>query len=248
VPGLPIAAQLVAAVLGTGLLAADQAHASRHQAEAEELNAIAREVEARKMDQTTRALERKRAAAEEASGWAVKIAAAVTVADGDMDKLAVLLERQGMDKEAIGAFVGGLMRAGGAALGGLGKGVAATGRAATTGTQRLMQAAGGAQPAVQRAGGWLQSQGSAIAARGAQKAAPAAAAANPGVARAASKPLISPMTKAKVLGGGALLGAGYVGMKGLQAGRDYMMQPSGGYVGHGPPIMNNVGSAGYPVY
>lgn len=60
------------------------------------------------------------------------------------------------------------------------------------------------------------------------EAAPAAAAAAPAAAQAAkAKPWVSTGTKLKLLGGAGLLGAGYMGYKGLQATRDYMMVPSG---------------------
>lgn len=42
-----------------------------------------------------------------------------------------------------------------------------------------------------------------------------------------AKPLLSMGTKAKLLGGAGLLGAGYMGYKGMQTARDYMMMPSG---------------------
>jgi hypothetical protein len=47
------------------------------------------------------------------------------------------------------------------------------------------------------------------------------------VVKKKKKPLIG--WKGKALGGAALLGTGYVGMKGVQATRDYMMTPTGGY-------------------
>ena len=73
--------------------------------------------------------------------------------------------------------------------------------------------------------------------------APAAAAEATGKA----KPLLSGMTKAKLLGGAGLLGAGYVGYKGLQAVRDYMMVPSGAHQqwGYGSPLRHNITPYGY---
>lgn len=67
-----------------------------------------------------------------------------------------------------------------------------------------------------------------------------------GAASAAGRLVPQVSTGTKLMGAGALLGAGYLGAKGLQATRDYMMIPSGSH--HGPPIMNNVNEYGYPQY
>jgi hypothetical protein len=66
------------------------------------------------------------------------------------------------------------------------------------------------------------------------------------------KPLISTGTKAKiglgVAGAGLAAGTGYAGYKGLQATRDYMMQPSqqgaGQWGGYGPQPVSNVNQYG----
>lgn len=137
----------------------------------------------------------------------------------------------GMDKEAIGALLAGGARLLGKGLSGAGK---AVGKLPTTGTARLRQAAGGAQGAGQRASGWLQSAGQTL--QGTQ------AAAKP-------KPLIGLGTKAKLLGGAAMLGGGYATMKGLQTARDYMMMPSRTQNwGTGAPLHHNVSQYGYATY
>ena len=79
-------------------------------------------------------------------------------------------------------------------------------------------------------------------------AAPAAAAPTPAQVKAQSDPWLSWRTKAKIGLGVAGLGAGYVGYKGLQAGRDYMMTPTayGGARGrYGPQVQHSVGPQGY---
>ena len=268
----PIAAQLAAAILGVSLMAADSEHVEEQQAEAAAMTEAIRFHEAEKMRQTTGMLDRKYASAEAQASQAIKIAAAMTMAGPDREKLAHLLELQGMDKEAIGAFIGGLARGAGAALKGIGGAAQAAGRLQmpTTGTQRLMSAAGTAAPKapgmfagntarmlhaggetaakgpgmLQRAGGWLQGKGQQLGAAGARPAAaPAAAAAAPAAAK--GKPLLSMATKGKLMAGGAIAGAGYLGMKGMQGARDYMMAPTQHTTA---PVMHNVNQYGYPQY
>jgi len=220
-PGMPIAAQLAAAILGTSLMASDQMHVSQLQEEAAMMTEAMRELEARKMSQTTGALNPKYASAEREISHAVKIAAAITTARGDHELLSYLLEQQGIDKEA--GFIGGMARAVVPGIKRLGGAIAGGARAAG---QSVAGAAGRLMPS-------------------AAKAAPAAAA-PVATAAAKSKPLISMGTKAKIIGGGAILGAGYTGMKVLQTARDYMMMPGGGH--QGPPVMNNVNQYGYAQY
>jgi hypothetical protein len=69
--------------------------------------------------------------------------------------------------------------------------------------------------------------------------APAAAAAAP----AASKPLLSTGTKLKMMGTAGVLGAGYLGYKGLEAARDYMSVPAGHH--HQGYLKQNVNQYGY---
>lgn len=89
-------------------------------------------------------------------------------------------------------------------------------------------------------------------AQAAAAAAPAATAAAAPAAQAAkqtaSKPLVG--WRSKALLGGATLGAGYVGYKGLQAARDYMMVPTSSTQnwGVGAPVLSNVNQYGYATY
>lgn len=234
----PIAAQLAAAILGTSLMAADQVHTSGLDEEAALMTQAMAELEARKMHQTISALDSKYASAEREVGYAVKIAAAMTAAQGDLEKLAGLLEAQGMDKEAVNAFLGGLARAGGAALKGIGGAASAAGRLKIPGTPEAPQL-------LQRAGAWVGRQAHAMEGTGSRLMAAAPKAAPVAAAAGASKPLISTGTKAKLLVGGTLAGAGYMGLKGMQAARDFMMAPTG----HSEaPIMNNVNEYGQASY
>lgn len=243
----PGAARLIAALLGTGLLASDQAHTAELEREAALMTEAARELEERKMRQTIGALDQKYASAEREVGRAVKIAAAITASRMGSAELLTLLGQQGMDKEALDVLAP-LARAGGSVLKGIGGAASAAGRLG----RQLQQGPG----PLMRAGGWLSGKGHALSAAGAkaapalkatenvlQEAAPAAAAAAPAAAKA--KPLMSMGTKGKLLAGGALLGTGYVGMKGMQAARDFMMAPS---EHHGAPVMQNVNQYGYPQY
>lgn len=182
---MPIAAQLATALLGVNLMVSDQTHAAVQVAEAEMMNAISRELEARKMEQTISAFK----TAEAVAGAMVKAAAATAVAT--------------MDKEAFGALLGGLARAGGAIRKGIGGAAQAAGRLVP-------------EPKLPVTGGM-------------------------------GKSLLSTKTKAKLVGGAALAGAGYVGYKGLQAGRDYMMAPAH-HQTYGTPVANNVNEFGYAQY
>lgn len=74
----------------------------------------------------------------------------------------------------------------------------------------------------------------------------------PQAAKAVSKPFIGFGTKAKVLGAAGLAGAGYLGYKGLQTARDYMMMPSHSstWGAYGSVPQHQVGGpgGGYPQY
>lgn len=96
----PIAAQLAMAILGVSLLQSNQQNVEDHQAEAMAMNETFRELEARKMDQTTSAL--KHAAAQ--LGPALRAAA--------------MEASTGMDKESMGALIGGLASAAKQRIGG----------------------------------------------------------------------------------------------------------------------------------
>lgn len=166
----PIAAQLAAAILGIGVLESDRAHVAEQDQEAEAMNEVLRELEARKMHQTISSL--KYAAA--ALGPVVK--AAAMEASAQLDKTSMPIA-----SSIIGA-----------------------GRA-------LKQGFGGA-------------------------------------AQAAGRLMPQMSTKTKLIGGAALAGTAYAGLKGLQAGRDYMRaQPHGNY-GKGPAVMKNVNEFGYGEY
>jgi len=161
---LPIAAQLAGAILGMSILESDREHVAERDAEAEMMNQVFRELEARKMSQTINALK----TAEAVIGEAIKVAAAQAAG--------------GIDKES--GIIAGL--------------------------SRLGKSSGGAASAAVR--------------------------------------LPSLSTKAKLIGGAGVLGAGYVGMKGLQAGRDYLNKPHDPRYGKGPAIQQNVNEFGYPQY
>lgn len=196
------------------------------------------------------------------------------------------LEKQGMDKEAIGALLGRLAGGLGKAMGGAGRRLAGSTMSRAVGKAGPLSGLGmkmrGAGVGMQRAGQQWQrygmgatgrfqqaaakmgvkptltpQQATAQAARRAAKAAPsgpaaaaARTAAKPAAAAAPaakSKPLLSWKTKGKILGAGAALGAGYLGYKGLQATRDYMMQPT--YTsrswGGGGPLPSGINPYGY---
>ena len=142
--------------------------------------------------------------------------------------------------KVVGAAGRGLEGAGGA----ISKGLTPTGRLLNAGMSETEQFAKALKPGLgSRIGGFLQgagqkaqqagqvaaSAGHNVAAGGAAMAQgalkPAAQAASQ--AASASKPWLSTGTKLKAMGAAGALGAGYVGYKGLQAGRDYMAQPAG---------------------
>ncbi len=81
-----------------------------------------------------------------------------------------------------------------------------------------------------------------------QAAAPTAPAATPAQIKAQNDPWLSWRTKAKIGIGAASLGTGYVGYKGLQTARDYMMMPSstgGPWNPYGSGVRHNVNPMGY---
>ena len=279
-----------APMLSMAAMHSDQAHTQELLAQAEAMNAAAREVEAQRMAPTIDALK----TAEVADAVARDIV-------------------QGMDKEAFGPLLAMLGRVGAMGLRGGGRLLSAAGRSLpTSGTQRLVQATGGARAGTTGLGGVLRRSGASMQRTGGQlgaagqrmanlpskplgplpgprgvpsvggkpppppsiaaRATPAPAVrapapagtpakgsvagtlappptAAPAAKPAKSKPLIGTGTKLKMLGGAGLLGAGYVGMKGLEATRDYMMMPSGSF-GHtyGAPLQHNVSEYGYPMY
>lgn len=69
-------------------------------------------------------------------------------------------------------------------------------------------------------------------------------------AKGASKAAVSPLGRKAITGAG-VLGAGYLGYKGLQATRDYMESPGHTNANWGraqSPLMHNVNEYGYPMY
>lgn len=143
--GLPLAARLAASVLGYAGMRSDQKHQGELMQEAEMMNQLAREAEARRMAPVVNGLQRNTELAEKMGAY--------------------------MAKEAFGA-----------ALAGLGKMVAG-------GAGKVM---GALKPAASKAVN-----------------------------------AVKPGFKTKALGAAAIAGTGYVGYKGLQGARDYMMMPPG---------------------
>jgi len=149
----------------------------------------------------------------------------------------------------ISKGVGRLAGAAGRGLEGVGgavsKGLTPTGRFLNAGASEAQQFASAVKPGfggvLQGAGRKLQNAGLGIGVAGQNVAAggkvmaqgalaPAAQAATQAATQAvgqASKPLIGTGTRLKALGAAGVLGAGYLGYKGLQTGRDYMAQPAG---------------------
>lgn len=126
--------------------------------------------------------------------------------------------------QAVKPSFGGMLQGAGQKLQNAGLGIGVAGQNVAQGGKAMAQ--GALAPAA------------ATVATAAKPAAQAAAqtAAKP-AAQAASKPFLSTGTQLKMLGTAGILGAGYLGYKGLQAGRDYMNQPAGahhqGYVREG---------------
>jgi hypothetical protein len=233
-------AGLAATALGYGAIAQDQNHVSELMAQAEMMNQASRIFEEQKMRQTISALEPKLASVAAEAG--------------------VALVRAGMNKEAVLGLLG---RGAGALVQGAGKAVGALGK--STKTQSFLRAArqqgvaptgvsGGVGGALRGAGVKMQQAGKQLkapsAAGSAAPAMPQAATAVAATAKKKSEPLIGLGTKAKILGAAGLAGAGYAGLKGVQATRDYMMTPSGhSAYGRGVPrLMHNVNEQGYPQY
>lgn len=153
-----------------------------------------------------------------------------------MTKMASGEELTELEKEAL---VGTLMK-------GLGKGLGAVGKKVGWGGSGSFGKGGLAQ----KAGTKVRQWGAGLRTKGLQragiKAMPEAAAG----AASKSKPLIGWGTKAKIGLGVAGLGAGYAGYKGLQAAKDYMMQPTAAssWGAHGVTPMKNVNQLGYAAY
>lgn len=244
-----------AAALGTGGLLALHHHAKKQREEDALAELAARQAAARDMAETRQGLFGVGGGiAPDTTDWQ----GAGSLRDMDPRLGGISFEKGGavVNWGNLGKVVGGGAAAGaGVAGGALGRGAQAVGQGLQQGfgaTGRLVRAAGptlmegvkapGAAPALGRAlggaGKAMESGGAALAGSGAAAAARAGA---QGVLRPAgqsflSKPLLSPMTKVKLMGGAAALGAGYAGLKGLGAAKDYMSIPAGthhqGYVRH----------------
>ncbi len=250
----------VAAMLGTGGLLMEQRHV-RQQREAEAMAELAaRHQEAARMAPTRRGL---RMPGGLVPQDATDYASAGSLRDMDPALGGLGFEKGGaVTPGGVGKLLGGLgMAGGGAAAGALGRGAQAVGQGLQQGfgaTGRLVRAAGptlmegirpGAAPvlgaalgsagkAMESGGATAARQGSSVL-RGAVRdlRAPAAA---PSIL---SKPLLSTGTKAKLLAGAGALGAGYVGLKGLGAVRDYMSVPAGAH--HQGYLRSDVNEYGY---
>jgi hypothetical protein len=252
--------EAAAAMLGTGGLLAEQHHVRR----ARELEAMAelaaRREEAARMAPTRRGL---RMPGGLVPQDATDYASAGSLRDMDPALGGLGFEKGGaVTPGGVGKLLGGLgMQGAGAASGALGRGAQAVGQGLQQGfgaTGRLVRAAGptlmegirpGAAPALGSAlggaGRALERGGSAVAGAG-QNAVGAASRAlkAPAVAPSIlSKPLLSTGTKAKILGGAGALGAGYVGLKGLGAVRDYASIPAG--APHQGYLRSDVNEYGY---
>ena len=202
-------------VAGTAaLVGADSKHRERQLQEAAVLNQLFRELEAEKQRGTQDALSGKGSALSP-QGQAAQQLNSMQSYHGMlslMDKGGSALSGlaiealEGMDKEAIGALLGGVAKGMGKMLGGAG--------AKAPGVVGKLK---GAPRAVgPKAAGLPGTQGVAQAAQASR---------GPGVLAGAKK-AVTPGWKSKALVGGAALGAAYTGYKGLQTARDYMMQPT----------------------
>src|SRR5690606_7373512 len=111
---MPIAARLAAAILGVSLLDDDSQHIAEQKAEAGEMNAVLRMLEAQKMSQTVNGLKYAQALIE------------------PMVKAAAMASIELMDKEALGplanTLIDGAKRLGGAVDKGIGGAAQAAGR------------------------------------------------------------------------------------------------------------------------
>lgn len=159
----------------------------------------------------------------------------------------------GIAKEAyIPPLVGGLGRSAGAALGSVGKGLGQLGRSGANfrfqqAAHRLGEAATapgttGLRGALRRTGVGLQQAGKDVAG-GATKFQHNAVLGKPGEA-----PLIGGLMKAKLLAGGAALGAGYVGLQGAKSAVNYVTEPHHGPAAwglQGPNVRQGVTEFGY---
>jgi hypothetical protein len=219
---LAMAAQIAASVLGLGLMVDDKEHREQLKQEAEMVNRANRAMEANRMAATINAF-----TGGPPNAGAGKYAAA---AGQSMAKIAAFRageiewdDLEEMEKQAIGGALASL--AGKATLG-AGKLFGRTGK--------LVQKAPGMQgfgKGMRRAGGRVGQAGSKMQQWG-----------------QAQKPMLEWRGKAAL--GAGMLGAGYLGYKTLQTGRDYMMRPTASHQRWGAyrPVPTRVSQYGYPQY
>lgn len=244
----PPAARIAAGALGFGMMYKDREHQQRMLAEARMMNAIARELEAKKMRATISSLESAEPDTRRINHDAPRGDDMDYSEYGDLFKggsgIGKFMAKHAagelteMDKEALGGGMLGKMVAGaGKMVSGLGKGLrkgfTPTGRLQTAALSEGAQFAQAVQPGLrQRAGQALTRAGRGTQRAGIKMQRAAVPAVAGTVAKAApevaakSKPLIGLGTKAKIGLGAGVLGVGYLGAKGVQGARDYMMQPT----------------------
>lgn len=241
---------IAAAVLGTGLLLAAHRHNRQHQREVELDDLMARQLE----DQRFRPA---RAGLRGAGGMPPDttdypgLGRLGNVQDLDPGFGGLPFDKGGSAKEAamVSNALKGVARV---ALRGAGKGTELLGRGAQRLGQGLDQGFGATGRLVREAGPTLMADiprgsaglGGAVAQAGkaVEQGGQAVAGAAEAKALRPTKSLIGLGTKAKLLGGAGLLGAGYVGMKGLGAVGDYMATPAGyHHVGYIRPDVTDYG-------
>jgi hypothetical protein len=248
-----------AAILGTGGMIADQQHSKRQRREAIAAELMAREMEAARQMPVRRSLRAPGGIAPDRTRYQ-DLGQLGNFSDLDPGFAAQLFEKGGALVEQLGRLGAGTaakgLGVGAAAAGrglqglgqGLGQGFGATGRLARAAGPEMM--AGLTPGASSRFGGIVGQAGKALE-QGGQAAAGAGQRlvdSAPQVARkmpvpGQSKPLISGVNKAKMLGAAGVIGAGYAGMKGLGAVRDYMSVPAGHH--HVGYLRSNVNEFGY---
>jgi hypothetical protein len=247
-----------AAILGTGGMIADQQHSKRQRREAAAAELLAREMEAARQMPVRRSLRAPGGMAPDTTRYQ-DLGRLGDFRDLDPGFAAQLFEKGGALVEQIGRLGAGTaargLGAGAAAAGrgmqGLGQGLAqgfgATGRLARAAGPELMAGitpgvSSGFGGIVGQAGKALEQGGQAAAGAGQRLASSASQVASKSFA-GPSKPLLSGTTKAKMLGAAGVIGAGYAGMKGLGAVRDYMSVPAGHH--HVGYLRSNVNEFGY---
>ena len=202
---LPMVARALGVAGSALLMRGDAQHRTRQLQEASVLNQMFRELEARKQRSIQDSFSG-RGQTLSPQGQAAQQLNSMQAYQGMMSLMNKRGSVGGMDKEAFGALLGGLAKGFGKMLGGAGTkapGVVSK----LKGTPKAMAPRGVSLP-------------------GTQGVAQAAQAAKPPGVLASAKKAVTPGWKTKALVGGAALGTAYTGAKGMQAARDYMMQPT----------------------